>query len=128
MSWRDDLSARGDEPVLAWLDELDALDTPEPDAGELERARLEAEILAAKARTAAAQHRLADRTAEVRAALRAEVAKVQQELAELERLHLADVESVREAGRNEAGRLIAEARAEVARRRFEFERGDDHAG
>jgi hypothetical protein len=128
MSWHDDPAETQAEPVLAWLDELDALEVPEADADEVERARLQAEILAAKARTAAAQHRAADRTAEVRAALRAEVTTVQQELAELERRHLAEVESVREAGRAEASRIIAEARAEVARRRLELDRGHDNVG
>jgi F0F1-type ATP synthase membrane subunit b/b' len=64
----------------------------------------------------------------MRAALRAEVAQVQQELAELERIHLADVESVRDAGRQEAARIIAEARAEVARRRHDFDPERNHVG
>lgn len=100
-----------------WLPELDGSSDTVYDEAELERARLDAALQAAKARTAAARHRAADRSAQVRDVLRREVHASQERLAELERQHEADVLSVREAGRAEAERIIAEARDEVARLR-----------
>jgi hypothetical protein len=100
-----------------WLPELDERSNTVYDEAELERARLDAELHAAKARTAAARHRAADRSAQVRDVLRREVHASQERLAELERQHEAALLSVREAGRAEAERIIAEARDEVARLR-----------
>lgn len=106
-----------DHPSLglgAWPPDLTV---PEPahDGLALESTRLEAEIQSAKARAAAARHRAADRTAELRARLRTEVAISQHRLDELDRVHDDELRTVREAGRAEAERIIADARLEVAR-------------
>jgi len=98
-----------------WLPDLGSNDEVIYDDLALESARLEAEIQAAKARAAAARHRAVDRTAEVRSRLRTEVAASQYRLDELDRQMEADIQSVREAGRAEAERIIADARRDVAR-------------
>ena len=81
---------------------------------EVERPRLEAEIAAAKARAAAARYRAADRDAEMRAALRAELLASQETLAEMERQHEITVAMVSEVARAEVARTLAEARRQVA--------------
>jgi hypothetical protein len=101
--------------IGAWLPDLATGDDVIYDDLALESARLEAEIQAAKARAAAARHRAVDRTAEVRSRLRAEVAASQRRLDELDRRLEVEIDSVREAGRAEAERIIADARREVAR-------------
>ncbi len=79
---------------------------------EVERSRLEAEILVARTRTATARRRLFERDE----ALRAEVAASQQDLAEIEREHEAAVHALREDALSEVARIIAEARRSVADR------------
>ncbi len=79
---------------------------------EMERARLEAEIAAAKARTLAARHH----DSVMRAALHEEVVASQQALAEMERHHGEAIRSIREAAQAEAARILLEARQQVASR------------
>lgn len=98
-----------------WLVTLKQPAEDEPELVDDERARLERELEAAQQRMGAARERLAARDAEMRAALRAEVVVAQERLDELERRHTDDLRSVREAGRAEAERIIAEARTEVSR-------------
>lgn len=86
----------------------------EDDELETERAGLEAEIAAARARTAAAKHRAAQRDAEMRAVLRAELEASKEVLATMEREHAVAVALVREAADAEVVRILAEARQRVA--------------
>jgi vacuolar-type H+-ATPase subunit H len=51
----------------------------------------------------------------MRSVLRREVTAAKERLDEMERLHADQVQSVREAGRADAERIIAEARSEVSR-------------
>ena len=76
----------------------------------VERARLEAEIAAATARTAAARHRAAALEAEGRAELRAELDASRLAVEEMERQHEATVAMIREAAQAEAERILAAAR------------------
>lgn len=79
----------------------------------IERSRLEAEIAAAKARTLAARHH----DSVMRVALHAEVVASQKALTEMERQHEATVAVIRETARDEAARILSEARQHVAHRR-----------
>ena len=77
---------------------------------EAERARLEAEIASAKSRTAAARHRMAERDAEVRAALRAELLASKETVTELERHHQTELAAIEERAHAEVVRINAESR------------------
>ena len=85
------------------------------DPVELERQELEAALQAAKERTDGARQQLSAKDAEMRSVLRREVTAAKERLDEMERLHADQVQSVREAGRADAERIIAEARSEVSR-------------
>ena len=76
---------------------------------ERQRPRLEGEIAAAKARTAAARQRTAAREAEVRAALRAELVASKESVAEIERECDIAIANVRKAAQIEVERILAEA-------------------
>lgn len=76
---------------------------------ERQRPRLEGEIAAAKARTAAARQRTAAREAEVRAALRAELVASKDSVAEIERECDIAIANVRKAAQIEVERILAEA-------------------
>ena len=91
---------------------------PERTFGEIddERARLEAELASASARVAAANQRLAVREVEMRATLHAELLASKDTLARLEREYEMAIAMVRQAGRDEADRVRAAARKEIARR------------
>ena len=79
-------------------DELDA-----------ERVRLEAEIATAKSRAASARHRAALRDAEMRDALRAEIAASKESLTAMEREHDTTIAMVRGAAQAEVDRILAAA-------------------
>jgi hypothetical protein len=79
-----------------------------------QRARLEAEIVAAKTRAAAARQRAVERDTEVRAALKVEVEAAQARLADMERQHQVAVGMLRDAARGEVERILAEAREHIA--------------
>jgi hypothetical protein len=76
---------------------------------EQQRPRLEGEIAAAKARTAAARERAAARDAEVRAALRAELVASKESVAEIERDCDITIANIRKAAQIEVERILAEA-------------------
>ena len=78
---------------------------------ELDHVRLEAEIAAARARVAIAKHR----SAEVSAALRAEILASQEQLAEMERAHAVEIAEIQAQARAESAELMATARLEAAR-------------
>ena len=78
---------------------------------ELDHVRLEAEIAAARARVAIAKHR----SAEVSAALRAEILASQEQLAEMERAHVEAIATIQAQGRAESAEIMATARLEAAR-------------
>ena len=92
-------------------------DWADTEANELarEQARLEAEIAAAKARTAAAMHRAATTDADAKAILREELLTAKRELADLERQHETTVAMIRQAAQDEVERILAAARAQAAR-------------
>lgn len=104
------------DPTPSWPPAGDAWPAAPVDEYAIERQRLEAEIAAARARTAAARHRAAQREAEVQAALRAEILASQQQLAEMEREHEAAVAAVHEAARVEAAQIVAAARQQLTGR------------
>jgi prophage DNA circulation protein len=82
------------------------------DTGQLERklARLHEEIAAAQTRAEAAKRRITEREAEVRDVLRAELLASQEAVAEMERQHELNVESIRQRTNAEVARILAEAR------------------
>ena len=92
-----------------------AVNAPAADDFDAERSRLEAEIAAAKARAIAARERAAQREAELRAALQAEIAASREELSALEREHDLTVARVRDEANAEVERILAEARRQAAR-------------
>lgn len=83
---------------------------------EQEKSRLEKEIAAAKERAAAARLRTAARDADVRDALRAELASSKDVLTEMDRAHEVTVAVIREAAQGEVERIMADARRQVAER------------
>jgi hypothetical protein len=85
------------------------------DPVELERQELEAALQASRQRVEVARQELSARDAEMRSVLRREVTAAKERLDEMERLHADQLQSVREAGRADAERIIAEARSEVSR-------------
>ena len=80
------------------------------DSVEVERARLEAEIVGAKQRLDAARFRAEARDAEARAALRAEIALTRDTLAEMGLRHEEQVSRVRESAKAEVEQILAAAR------------------
>lgn len=80
------------------------------DGVEVERARLEAEIVGAKKRLEAARFRAEAREVEARAALRAEIARTRGTLAEMELRHEEQISRIREAARAEVEQILAVAR------------------
>jgi vacuolar-type H+-ATPase subunit H len=85
------------------------------DPVELERQELEAALQASRQRVEVARQELSAKDAEMRSVLRREVTAAKERLDEMERLHADQLQSVREAGRADAERIIAEARSEVSR-------------
>lgn len=81
---------------------------------EEQRARLEADIASARARTATARHRAALRDVDVRAALRTELDASRQALAAMEHEYETMMATVREGARIEVERIVAEARLRAA--------------
>jgi len=106
------------ETDLVWLPNTSrpavAVNTPVADDFDAERSRLEAEIAAAKGRAIAARERAAQREAELRAALQAEIAASREELSALEREHDLTVARVRDEANAEVERILAEARRQAA--------------
>jgi cell division septum initiation protein DivIVA len=92
-------------------------DWADTEANELarEQARLEAEIAAAKARTAAAMHRAATSDADAKAMLREELLTAKRELADLERQHETTVAMIRQAAQDEVERILSVARDQAKR-------------
>jgi septal ring factor EnvC (AmiA/AmiB activator) len=75
-----------------------------------ERARLDAELAAARARLFAAKHAEAEIDARTKQALREELSASRARLAELEAVHAADVDALRRRARDEAEAIVADAR------------------
>jgi hypothetical protein len=86
---------------------------------EQETSRLENEIAAAKERAAAARQRTAARDADVREALRAELAASKDVLTEMDRAHEVTVAMIREAAHSEVVRIMADARRHMVERSTE---------
>lgn len=116
------------------LNETDArpagLAPPAIDAGsdvvrlEAERARLRAEIDAARERIATATLRAAERDAASREALRAELLAARSTVAELERHHLERVAELRAATDREVEAILTTARRTVGRMPGQTAHGD----
>lgn len=102
------------QPVAVWPPVDDAWPEAPTSEHDLERPRLEAEIAAAKARAAAARHRVAERDDDIRAALRAELRASQEGLARMEREHDDAVERVLRDAQTEADRIVARARQQLS--------------
>jgi hypothetical protein len=115
--------------AMSWpaSSDVDGLDSAGVDPEALEVARLEAEIAAAKARAATARMTAANRAAEIRTALRDDLAASQQQLADMERENEATVERIRREADDEAAQLLtdAEERSAAIRGRVEGERDAD---
>ena len=75
-----------------------------------EHRRLESEIAAAKARTAAARARAADLDAQVQADMRHELVGSRETVEEMERNHNVAIAMIRDAAQAEADRILEEAR------------------
>jgi hypothetical protein len=95
-----------------WPDSQGPWPTAVPDEFEIERAALESQIAAAKARAATALHR----EPTLCAALRDEVTTSQRQLAEIETAHERAVARVRDEAAAEVARILADARALSAAR------------
>jgi hypothetical protein len=80
-----------------------------PDHDEVERAELLAQIAAARQRTAEAKRRSADMSA----ALRAEVSASQKELELIEQQYAAEITRIREDAQAASSRILGDARARV---------------
>ncbi len=93
--------------TLAFVDRWPHPPLDEPE-GEL--ARLEAEVVTAKARADSAKERLAAREADVRTVLRMELIASRDAVAEMEREHEMTLAMVRSAAQSEVERIRAEAR------------------
>lgn len=87
---------------------------PVLDEIEVERSRLEAEIVAAISRTVAAQHRAGGLDADVRTGLREEFINSRESLADMEREHEAAVAMIRDTAKGEIERIRAEAADAIA--------------
>lgn len=79
-----------------------------------EHRRLETEIAAAKARTAAAKERAAAIESEVQADMRRELVASRETVEEMERNHAVAVAMIRDAAQAEADRILEEARQHAA--------------
>jgi hypothetical protein len=93
------------------------------EAIEEQRARLEADLAAAKARLLAAQHRAADLDAAAKEQLRSELAVSRETLAEIDRQHAETIALVQRNAQAEVDRILADAR----RRAGETGAADDWA-
>jgi hypothetical protein len=91
----------------------DAWPDPAQEEFEAERARLEAAIAVARARTAAAHDALRSRESSVKSTLRADVLAAQDAVAAMEREHDRRVAEVRSTARLDADALIAAAHSEA---------------
>jgi hypothetical protein len=80
------------------------------EAVEEQRARLEADLAAAKARLLAARHRAAELDASAKEQMRAELAASREALAEMERQHAETIALVRRNAQTEVERILADAR------------------
>jgi hypothetical protein len=80
------------------------------EAIEEQRARLEADLAAAKARLLAAKHRAAELDASAKEQLRAELEASRQTLAEIDRQHEETIALVRRNAHTEVDRILADAR------------------
>jgi hypothetical protein len=80
------------------------------EAIEEQRARLEADLAAAKARLLAAQHRAAELDASAKEQLRSELAASRETLAEIDRQHAETIALVRRNAQAEVDRILADAR------------------
>lgn len=80
------------------------------EAIEEQRARLEADLAAAKARLLAAQHRAAELDAAAKEQLRTELAASRETLAEIDRQHAETIALVQRNARAEVDRILADAR------------------
>jgi len=79
-----------------------------------EHRRLELEIAAAKARTAAARERAAALDAEVQADMRQELVASRETVEEMERNHAVAIALIRDAAQAEADKILDEARQHAA--------------
>ncbi len=84
------------------------------DGADAERASLQAELAAAKERIVRARNRAEAREAEVREALRAEIASTRDILAQIERQYREAVSMIQFPARREVERVLAEARQVAA--------------
>ena len=80
------------------------------DAIEEQRARLEADLAAAKARLLAAKHRAAELDAAAKEQMRAELEASRETLAEIDRQHEDTIALVRRNAQTEVERILAAAR------------------
>ena len=96
--------ANGSVSHLAWSD-------PEHAEVEQEMNRLRVELAEARARLDAAKDRLARRDADLHEALREQLNRSQQMMAEREERHRQTLDDIREAARQEAERIVQAARA-----------------
>ena len=94
------------------------------EAIEEQRARLEADLAAAKARLLAARHRAAELDASAKEQMRAELEASRETLAEIDRQHEETIAVVRRNAQTEVERIIADAR----RRAGETDLSDFWAG
>ena len=86
------------------------------DEADAELARLEADVMVAKARADIAKDRLAGRDADVRAALRVELIAARDAVAQMEQEYEMTLAIVRAAAKTEVERILAEARELAASR------------
>lgn len=84
---------------------------------DVQRARLEADIVTAMGRTAAAKGRHAARDAEVRALLQAELLESKSTLARMEQEYEMAIAMVEQAAHDEVARIMDAARQQVVERR-----------
>jgi chromosome segregation ATPase len=96
-------ATNGSASHLAWSD-------PEHTELEHEMDRLRSELADARARLDAAKERLARRDADLHEALREELNRSQQMMAEREQRHRQTIADIREAARQEAERIVHAAR------------------
>jgi hypothetical protein len=80
------------------------------EAIEEQRARLEADLAAAKARLLSAQHRAAELDASAKEQLRTELAASRETLAEIDRQHAETIALVQRNAQAEVDRILADAR------------------
>jgi hypothetical protein len=104
------------EPDPAWPPAGGTWPATAADEFESERRRLESEIAVATERAAVARQRAIEREAEMRAALREILVASQERVAEIEREHESALAVLRQQAQDEAARILADARRELAER------------